>query len=175
MTRTIRLAAAITLASFATAPAAETHFNEYRIVGDTSQIKVSAAMAHVEAARASSDYIYVQGGYYDGAAGGQTMFVVVTPGDEMVCIFETAPAMEGDGDITLTEAYRVELDGLYENLASVVLPNIQVGDGTNSNNFKIEAAQNGQFTSTWMSVDDPRFDVFSRFIHANRTPCWLFG
>lgn len=175
MTRTLGFAALITLAGFATGPVAETHFEEYGIVGNTTQIRVSAAMAQIEAARGTSDDIYVQGGFYDGAGAGQTTFFAVTPRDEMICIFETAPVMEGDGDVTITEAYRVELTGIYANLTSILVPNVQVRDDTGSYGFKIETAQNSQTSAAGLSFADPRRAAFTTFITANRTPCWLFG
>ena len=125
------------------------------------------------AARELDGHIYLQGGYYDGAAAGQSVEMVVTPDDKVLCAFAIAPLMESD--VASLDAYRFIQVDIYRQLATILLPNITTLDNYEVEKFALETQENGRATWSKLTWGDPRFEAFTEFVFLNRNPCWTFG
>lgn len=120
-------------------------------------------------------YIYMTGGIYDGAAVGQTATFVATPDNNVVCTFQTDPVLPSDGGEIVVTGHRINVPGIYGQLAGAALPNVGAIDVEYTTNFTVEAGSAGGATTTQTGFGDPRFDRITDVFAANPTPCWSFG
>lgn len=150
-------------------------------------------LVNFDTARAGAgDYIYVHGGYYDGAAAGQETTFVITPDDRLRCIFESKMHIVQQGDQNEDSQVSVNsfdepLPGAYAALLKAVGGSTK--DGTEpeksaGGNFLIEISQGGVRRWALLNSNDQGFDAlvgfFSEMEHqAKTTPtyrgCWAFG
>lgn len=151
------------------------------------------ALADFDVVRAgATDYIYVHGGYYDGAAANQETTFVITPDDRLRCLFETKMHIVQQGDQNKDAQVSVNsfdepLPGAYAALLKAVGGFTK--DGTTpeksaEDNFLIEISQGGAKRWTLLNYDDQGFDAlsgfFSEMAHQAKTKptyrgCWAFG
>ena len=125
--------------------------------------------------RAVPGTIFVTGGLYDGAAAGQTTRFVALPDDRVICTFQMAPALPGDGPETVVTAHRLQIAGVYAALSGALLPNVLPENSTVTTNFQVDIRTANTLTSTQTGFGDPRLEALTAVFRAFPAPCWTFG
>ncbi len=120
-------------------------------------------------------YIYITGGFYDGAAVGETATFIVTPDDQVICTFQIDPVFEGDPNGTTVTAHRLRSRGSYAALSAILVPNVEAVEIEFSASFTVETGSRGSVTTTRTGAGDPRLTRLAAFFTARPTPCWQFG
>ena len=124
---------------------------------------------------AGGTFIYMTGGFYDGAAVGETTSFLITPDDAIICTFQFDPVTDGDPDVSTVTAHRLTLPGFYGALADVMLPNVEIIEVAFDASFTVEAGSPAGITTIRTGAGDPRFQSLSALFQARPTPCWVFG
>ncbi len=144
----------------------------------------------IEGVRAgTSDYVFVHGGLFDGAAMGQTTTFVVTPDDRLQCVmvFNPTYAIGTDEEELFTPEMEITVQP-YDQVIPELYARLQLGLGMLENsgpspvelgaaNFIVEMSQAGGKTWAIASWGDPRFRWISDelFAYPQPTDCWLWG
>lgn len=130
---------------------------------------------------ALSDYIYIHGGYYDGAAAGQETSFLVTPDDRLRCEFVSDhPFLPGyEPTPPAIDIYDEVVPGIYERLLGAIGRPERPGPASekeeDQRNFVIEFAEGNKKSWTALEIGEPGFDRLADFFQDVPHRCWLFG
>lgn len=137
----------------------------------------------------TSDYVFMHGGIFDGAAMGQTTTFVVTPDDRLQCVmvFNPTYAIGTDEEELFTPEMEVKIRS-YDQVIPELYVRLQLELGVLESsgpspaelgdaNFIVEMSQAGGKTWAKASWGDPRFHWISDelFAYPQSTDCWLWG
>lgn len=159
------------------------------VLGTSASLAEGRLILDFESIRTEeADYIYVHGGYYDGAAGGQTTTFVVTEDDRLRCFFESEQmvTIESTSIEYKTISYDQVLPGVYDALYGVLDGAAQqtvAPTKSPEDNFFIEVSESASKRWAVLNWEDDGFLSLGSFFadtpHQGLTGgyegCWAFG
>lgn len=158
--------------------------------GFAAQAEETDVFRAIEDVRAgTTDYVYVHGGIFDGAAMGQTTTFIVTPDDQLQCafVFDPGYSIGTDEEGEFTPEFEVKT-WVFEQVIPELYVRLQDGLGIPKNsgltpvmldgaNYIIEMSQAGNRTWALISWGDRRVEWINDELYAfpQPTECWSWG
>lgn len=137
-------------------------------------MSVPNVLQSITDARAIPGTLFVTGGLYDGASAGQTARFALLPDGRLICTFQSDPVVPGEGETVVT-AHRLQVQGLYRDLTTVLLPNVETREVEFTTNFQVDFTETGGVTTSRTGFGDRRFTLMMGILNTYPSPCWAFG